>query len=85
MDIDLGAVIQNSQSQVDVEVLAEAADANELYEDAIQNLKHRTPVVRGGTGTLSNAEKEAAARDYYAGVRTNVSCRSSAVLDCADK
>ncbi|KAI0043669.1 glycosyltransferase family 2 protein [Auriscalpium vulgare] len=71
VDIDLGAVIQNSQSQVDVEVLAEAADANELYDTAIYNLKNRTPVIRGN-GTVSNAEKEAAARDYYAGVRTNV-------------
>ncbi|KAI0312347.1 glycosyltransferase family 2 protein [Amylostereum chailletii] len=71
-DTDLGAVIQDSHSQVDVEMLAEAADANALYEEAIQNLKHRTPVIRGGGG-LSNAEKEQAAKDYYAGVRTNVS------------
>ncbi|KAA1473984.1 glycosyltransferase family 2 protein [Dentipellis sp. KUC8613] len=71
VDSDLGAVIQDSHSQVDVEMLVEAADANELYEEALQNLKHRLPVNKGGNGT-SAAEKEQAAKDYYASVRTNV-------------
>jgi len=76
IDIDLGAVIQDSHSQVDVEMLAEAADANELYEDALQNLKHRMPVSRGNA-TVSIAEKEQVAKDYYASVRTNVRASSS--------
>ncbi|KAI0066085.1 glycosyltransferase family 2 protein [Artomyces pyxidatus] len=71
VDNDLGVVVQDVHMRVDVEMLAEAADANDLYEEAIQNLKHRTPVYRGN-GTVSEAEKEQAARDYYAGVRTNV-------------
>ena len=58
-------------------MLAEAADANDMYEEALSNLKHRTPVSRGKAGP-SNAEKEQAAKDYYAGVRTNVRCISRA-------
>lgn len=72
-DTDLGAVIQDAQSKVDVEFFAEAADANALYEDSIQNLKHRTPVNKGpNKAGLTTAEKEQAAKEYYAGVRTNV-------------
>ncbi|TFY80975.1 hypothetical protein EWM64_g3032 [Hericium alpestre] len=73
-DSDLGAVIQDSHSLVDVEMLAEAADANELYEEALSNLKNRTPVRKGpkNKGGMSAAEKEQAAKDYYASVRTNV-------------
>ena len=85
---DLGAVIQNSDSQVDVEVLAEAADVNSMYEEAVINLKTRKPVLRKGTaGVVSAAEKEQAAKDYYASVRTNV-CHSTrlrlvlSVVDC---
>ncbi|KAI0030789.1 glycosyltransferase family 2 protein [Vararia minispora EC-137] len=70
-DTDLGSVFQNFQSQVDVEVFADVADSNALYEEATDNLKHRKPVIRGGNG-LTNAEKEQAAKEYYAGVRTNV-------------
>jgi len=78
VDTDLGAVIQDSHSQVDVEMLAEAADANELYEDALQNLKHRMPVSRGNA-TVSIAEREQVAKDYYASVRTNVCASSSSI------
>jgi chitin synthase len=70
-DSDLGVVIQNSHSQVDVEDIAEPADANALYASATYNLKHRTPVIHGD-GALTNAEREQAAKEYYAGVRTNV-------------
>jgi len=81
-ETDLGAVIQNSDSQVDVEVLAEAADVNSMYEEAIINLKTRKPVLRKGTaGVVSTAEKEQAAKDYYAGVRTNV-CHFPASVSC---
>ncbi|RDB24703.1 Chitin synthase 3 [Hypsizygus marmoreus] len=70
---DLGTVIQDSHSQVDVEVLAEAADMNGIYEEALTNLRTRKPVVKGGGGAgQSNGEKEQAAKDYYANVRTNV-------------
>ncbi|KAF8894117.1 chitin synthase-domain-containing protein [Infundibulicybe gibba] len=64
-ETDLGAVIQNNQSQVDVEMLTEAADVNSIYEEALSNLK------KPKTGRLSPAEKEQAAIDYYANVRTN--------------
>ncbi len=68
---DLGAVIQNSASQVDVEVLADIADVNALYEESLLNLKDRKPVVKNPSSNLS-AEREQAVRDYYASVRTNV-------------
>ncbi|EGO00075.1 glycosyltransferase family 2 protein [Serpula lacrymans var. lacrymans S7.3] len=71
VDTDLGAVMQDSHSQVDVEMLAEAADANDIYEEAIENLKHRKPTANK-SAVVSNVEKEQAAKDYYANVRTNV-------------
>lgn len=65
--------MQNSASQVDVEVLADVADANEMYEESLANLRDRKPIPDPeGTGSYA-AEKEQAARDYYASVRTNVS------------
>lgn len=74
--LDLGAVTQNSASQVDVEVLADITDANEMYEESLSNLRDRKPVhdeVNGGSGF----DREQAAKDYYSSVRTNVStnCR----------
>ncbi|KAI0268865.1 chitin synthase-domain-containing protein [Gloeopeniophorella convolvens] len=69
VDMDLGTVIQDSQSRVDVEMITEEADANALYDEATQNLKYRTPVIRPEDGRV---DKEQAAKDYYAGVRTNV-------------
>ncbi|KAH8107991.1 chitin synthase-domain-containing protein [Cristinia sonorae] len=71
IETDLGAVIQNSNSQVDVEVLADAADVNAMYEDSLLNLKDRKPVVKN-TIPHSVAEKEQMAKEYYASVRTNV-------------
>jgi len=68
IETDLGAVIQDSHSQVDVQVLA---DANQMYEDSIVNLKTRKPVEKKTRRNF--AEKEQAAKDYYASVRTNVS------------
>ena len=70
---DLGAVIQDSHSQVDVEMLTEAADVNSIYEEALLNLRDRVPVDKTqGKGLPTLAEKEANAKDYYANVRTNV-------------
>lgn len=71
IETDLGAVVQNSQSQVDLEVLADISDVNGIYEEAIDNLKNRKPVVKNTGPSL--AEKDQLAKDYYANVRTNVS------------
>ena len=70
-DTDLGAVVQDVSKTVEVDMPESEADANAVYEDAIHNLKHRTPVIRGD-GQMSKAEREQAAKEYYAGVRTNV-------------
>ena len=70
--MDLGAVIQDSQSRVDVEMITEEADANALYDEATTNLKYRAPVIRPDAGRVHSAEKEQAAKEYYASVRTNV-------------
>ncbi|KXN90875.1 Chitin synthase 3 [Leucoagaricus sp. SymC.cos] len=73
-DTDLGTVTQDINSQVDVELFSDSADMNELYEEALTNLRDRKPVQ--GTNkknrVRSDAEKEQAAKDYYASVRTNV-------------
>jgi hypothetical protein len=56
-------------------MLAEAADVNSMYEEALLNLKNRKAAVPKQIGVVvSNAEKEQIAKDYYANVRTNVSC-----------
>ncbi|KAH9062450.1 chitin synthase-domain-containing protein [Lactarius vividus] len=72
VEMDLGAVIQDSQSRVDVEMITEEADANALYDEATNNLKYRAPVIRPDAGRVQSAEKEQAAKEYYASVRTNV-------------
>ena len=72
METDLGAVIQDSHSQVDVEMLTEAADVNSIYEEALLNLKNRKPAVPKSNAAIGQAEKEQGAKDYYANVRTNV-------------
>ncbi|KAI8972260.1 hypothetical protein BD414DRAFT_500722 [Trametes punicea] len=71
VNTDLGAVIQNSNSQVDLEVPTDAADVNSIYEEALDNLKNRKPLPKANNG-LNTAEKEQLAKDYYANVRTNV-------------
>jgi chitin synthase len=58
---------------VDVEMLTEVADVNSIYEESLANLRDRVPIDNGkGKGVLSVVEKEHAAKDYYANVRTNV-------------
>lgn len=74
VETDLGAVVQDSHAEVDVEMFTEAADVNSLYEEALFNLKNRKPAPTKGNGILSNSEKEQNAKDYYANVRTNVRC-----------
>ncbi|KII92534.1 glycosyltransferase family 2 protein [Plicaturopsis crispa FD-325 SS-3] len=73
VETDLGVVIQDKHSQVDVEMLAEAADVNGLYEEALGNLRNRKVAAAPRAKSVpSPAEKEQAAKDYYANVRTNV-------------
>lgn len=73
-ETDLGAVLQDSHSQVDIEMLTEPVDMNSIYEESLANLRDRVPIESGkpNKGLPSAAEKEAAAKDYYATVRTNV-------------
>jgi len=71
VETDLGAVVQNSQSQVDVEILTEPADVNDMYMETLNNLKTRKPIVKNNSAP-SDVEKDQQAKDYYANVRTNV-------------
>ncbi|KAL5485273.1 hypothetical protein ACEPAI_7915 [Sanghuangporus weigelae] len=71
VDTDLGAVVQNSQSQVDLEILTEPADINQMYDETLRNLRTRKPVEKPNTVT-TESEKEQQVKDYYANVRTNV-------------
>ena len=69
--MDLGAVIQDSHSHMDVEMITEDADANAPYDEATSNLKYRAPVIRPDSGRIQAAEKEQAAKEYYTSVPTN--------------
>ena len=69
---DLGSVIQNSQSQVDLEIMTEPSDVNQMYDTTLSNLRERKPLPKPTMGP-SETEKEQQAKDYYANVRTNVS------------
>ncbi|KAH6913854.1 chitin synthase [Coprinopsis sp. MPI-PUGE-AT-0042] len=73
-ETDLGAVIQDKQSQVDLEFPSEPADVDGIYVESLANLRDRVPVESGKPRSPSAilAEKEQAAKDYYADVRTNV-------------
>ncbi|EPT04519.1 hypothetical protein FOMPIDRAFT_131809 [Fomitopsis schrenkii] len=70
VESDLGAVIQNSNSQVDIEVV-DAAAVDDIYKEALENVKYKRPSTKPNAGT-SLAEQEQAAKDYYANVRTNL-------------
>ncbi|KZT66387.1 glycosyltransferase family 2 protein [Daedalea quercina L-15889] len=70
VESDLGAVIQNSNSQVDIEVV-DAAAVDDIYKEALENIKYKRPSTKPSAGS-SLAEQEQAAKDYYANVRTNV-------------
>ena len=54
-------------------MLTEAADVNSIYEESLSNLRDRVPIDNPkGKALPSIAEKEQAAKDYYANVRTNL-------------
>ncbi|TRM69546.1 glycosyltransferase family 2 protein [Schizophyllum amplum] len=71
VESDLGAVVQNNQLEVDVEV-EEGSRFETFYEDALANLKYRKPTAPKTPPTPSVAEQEQMAKDYYANIRTNV-------------
>ncbi|EKM80571.1 hypothetical protein AGABI1DRAFT_70953 [Agaricus bisporus var. burnettii JB137-S8] len=73
-DTDLGAVTQDINYQVDVELFSDTADVNSVYEEALTNLRDRKPVPGADRKhrMKTDAEKEQAAKDYYASVRTNL-------------
>lgn len=61
-----------------MEMLSSPADVNSIYEEALDNLRARNMAEKGAEKkkpekVLTDAEKEMAAKDYYANVRTNVS------------
>ena len=64
--------MQNNKLQVDVEI-AEPSHFDNIYEQALANLRHRKPAVAKGAQKPSEAEQEQMAKDYYANIRTNVS------------
>ena len=53
---------------------AEAADMNSIYEESLANLRDKIPVNQGNAKKVVQtiAEKEQAAKMYYAAVKTNV-------------
>jgi chitin synthase len=53
-------------------MLAEAADVDGIYEESIDNLKHRKPANKEKDRVITERERQMAAVDYYANVRTNV-------------
>jgi hypothetical protein len=55
------------------------ADMNNIYEEALSNLKNRKPAFSPNTA-MSNTEKDQAAKDYYANVRTNVSSHNMRIF-----
>jgi chitin synthase len=55
-------------------MLAEAADVNGVYEESIDNLKYRKPANKEKGKVITERERQVAAVDYYANVRTNVRC-----------
>lgn len=68
----MGAVMPNSESQIIVETSTEPSDVNEMYVEALGDLRARNQPVNKPNKPPSDAEKEQQAKDYYANVRTNV-------------
>ncbi|KAF8514223.1 glycosyltransferase family 2 protein [Hysterangium stoloniferum] len=68
-DADLGAVIQDKESRVDLEVIVEPSDVNNAYLEVLHNLRVRKPVTKPPPGGGAAEQK---AKDYYASIRTNV-------------
>jgi chitin synthase len=73
---DLGNVVQDSNSRIDLEIEPEAP--NDLYVEALENLRTKKPLPRT-PGGLSEGEKDQIRRDYYANLRTNVSVDSHGI------
>ncbi|KAJ7218117.1 chitin synthase [Mycena pura] len=71
VEADLGAVVQDIHAEVQVEMSTDKADMNNIYEEALSNIRNRKPAFTQNT-PMSNTEKDQAAKDYYANVRTNV-------------
>ncbi|KEP53418.1 chitin synthase [Rhizoctonia solani 123E] len=70
--LDLGTVQATKDNKiVEVELTEAPADRNSAYMDSLHRLKVRKPPTTPKVGS-SEAEKEQAAKDYYASVRTNV-------------
>lgn len=67
---DLGNVVQDIHSLIDLEIAPEAP--NDCYVEALESLRTRKPLPRT-PGGLSEAERDQIRRDYYANLRTNVS------------
>ncbi|KAF7315388.1 Chitin synthase [Mycena indigotica] len=70
-EVDLGAVVQDIHAEVQVEMSTDQADMNNIYEEALSNIRNRKPAYTQNT-PMSNTEKDQVAKDYYANVRTNV-------------
>ncbi|KZS93933.1 glycosyltransferase family 2 protein [Sistotremastrum niveocremeum HHB9708] len=68
-ETDLGSVVQNHKSQVDIEIFVSSAD--DAYLTSLDNIKKNTPVKKPAAKP-SEAQDQQKARDYYANVRTNV-------------
>lgn len=45
---------------------------DDIYKEALENIKYKRPSTKPNAGTASVAEQEQAAKDYYANVRTNL-------------
>ena len=71
VEMDLGAVIQDSHSRMDVEMIKEEADANAPYDEATSNLKYQAPIIWPDSVRVETAEKEQATKEYYTSMRTN--------------
>ena len=53
VEMELGAVIQDSHSRVDVEMIKEEVDANAPYDEATHNLKYQALVLQNDVWTLT--------------------------------
>ena len=59
--------MQDKESRVDLEVIAEPSDVNSAYLEVLHNLKVRKPVIKPQqSGTTEEIQK---AKDYYASIR----------------
>lgn len=48
-------------------------EKNDMYDEAIHNLKNRIPIPKPPARAPTDAEREQEAKEYYASVRTHVS------------